>query len=65
MKHLALIEEIKNPYTTSKWQRGKRGCRKEENTVMQGFKNPGRHISLATIFCSGASYILQWLLLYF
>ena len=57
MKHLARIEEMKIPYKTSKWEGRKRGCRKEENTVMQGFKNPGRHVSLATIFCSGASYI--------
>jgi len=57
MKHLARIEEMTNPYKTSKWLRGKQGCRKEENTVMLGLKNPGRHISVATTFCSGASYI--------
>jgi len=57
MKHLARVEEKTNPYKTSKWQRGKRECRKEKNTVMQGFKNPGCHFSLATIFCSVASYI--------
>jgi hypothetical protein len=52
MKYLERIEEMKNPYETSKWQRGKRGCRKEKNTVIQEFKNPGRYVSLATIFCS-------------
>jgi hypothetical protein len=57
MKRLARIEEMTNPYKTSKWQRGKGGCRKEENTLMQGLKNPCRHVSLAIIFCSGASYI--------
>ena len=56
MKHLAWIEEMIKPYKISKWQSGKIGCRKEENTVMQGFKNPGCHVSLATIFYSGASY---------
>lgn len=57
MKHLARTEEMTNPYKTSKWQRGKCGCRKEENIVMQGLKNPGRHVSLGTIFYSGSSYI--------
>jgi hypothetical protein len=57
MKHLARIEEITNPYKTSKWQRGKGGGRSKENTVMQIQKSRAPRFP--------GDYILQWRLLHF